>query len=156
MAAAVAVRDAEVASGSALLSVQGISVRFGGIVALDELTFQVAPGEILGLIGPNGAGKTTLFDCLSRVCLPDAGDILLSGQSILDQPPHAIPQLGIARTFQSNRAVRGHERGRQRQGWMSFVHKVGLPNQRATAAVVAGRGAPDRRTGRRADGIPGP
>jgi branched-chain amino acid transport system ATP-binding protein len=101
MAAAIAVRDAEAAGGSALLSVQGISVRFGGIAALDDLTFHVAPGEILGLIGPNGAGKTTLFDCLSRIYPPDAGDILLSGRSILDQPPHAIPLLGIARTFQS-------------------------------------------------------
>jgi branched-chain amino acid transport system ATP-binding protein len=82
------------------LSVQGVSVRFGGITALDGLSFDVAAGEIVGLIGPNGAGKTTLFNCLSRVYAPDAGEILLEGRSILGQPPHAIAALGIARTFQ--------------------------------------------------------
>ncbi|MGE0849328.1 MAG: ABC transporter ATP-binding protein [Hyphomicrobiaceae bacterium] len=83
------------------LSVRNVSVRFGGIVALDGVSFDVASGQIVGLIGPNGAGKTTLFNCLSRLYVPDSGDILFEGRSILDQPRHAIPRLGIGRTFQN-------------------------------------------------------
>src|SRR5439155_15670571 len=89
------------AAASPLLSVRNVSVRFGGIVALDGVSFDVAPGEIAGLIGPNGAGKTTLFNCLSRLYIPNEGDILFEGRSILSEPPHAIPQLGICRTFQN-------------------------------------------------------
>jgi branched-chain amino acid transport system ATP-binding protein len=88
-------------SGRALLSVQNVSVRFGGIVALDGVSFDVEPGHIVGLIGPNGAGKTTLFNCLSRLYIPNSGDIHFNGQSILTQPRHAIPELGIGRTFQN-------------------------------------------------------
>jgi branched-chain amino acid transport system ATP-binding protein len=101
MDAAVAVRIAPEASASALLSVRDVSVRFGGIVALNGVSFEVPPGAILGLIGPNGAGKTTLFNCLSRLYIPNSGDILFEGRSILDQPRHVIPQLGICRTFQN-------------------------------------------------------
>jgi branched-chain amino acid transport system ATP-binding protein len=78
-----------------------VSVRFGGIVALNGVSFDVPAGAIQGLIGPNGAGKTTLFNCLSRLYIPDEGDILFEGQSILAKPRHAIPQLGIGRTFQN-------------------------------------------------------
>ncbi|MCW5749455.1 MAG: ATP-binding cassette domain-containing protein, partial [Alphaproteobacteria bacterium] len=84
-----------------LLSVRGVSVRFGGIVALDGITFDVFPGQIAGLIGPNGAGKTTLFNCLSRLYEPNDGDILFEGKSVLDRPQHDIPLIGIARTFQN-------------------------------------------------------
>jgi branched-chain amino acid transport system ATP-binding protein len=105
MVAAVSVRVAPEgkpgASASALLSVRSVSVRFGGIVALNGVSFDIAPGEILGLIGPNGAGKTTLFNCLSRLYIPDTGDILFEGRSILNRPRHAIPKLGIGRTFQN-------------------------------------------------------
>lgn len=86
---------------AALLSVRGVSVRFGGIVALDGVSFDVDEGQIAGLIGPNGAGKTTLFNCLSRLYIPQAGEILVQGKSILTQPRHAIPVLGLARTFQN-------------------------------------------------------
>ncbi|MET0568748.1 MAG: ABC transporter ATP-binding protein [Hyphomicrobiaceae bacterium] len=85
----------------ALLSVRGVSVRFGGIVALDGVSFDIAEGQIAGLIGPNGAGKTTLFNCLSRLYIPHAGEISVEGRSILDQPRHAIPVIGLARTFQN-------------------------------------------------------
>jgi branched-chain amino acid transport system ATP-binding protein len=88
-------------SGRALLSVQSVSVRFGGIVALDGVSFDVEPGQIVGLIGPNGAGKTTLFNCLSRLYIPNSGDILFEDRSILAEPRHAIPELGIGRTFQN-------------------------------------------------------
>ena len=88
-------------SASPLLSVRNVSVRFGGIVALDGVTFDVFPGQIAGLIGPNGAGKTTLFNCLSRLYTPNGGDVLFEGKSILDRPRYDIPHIGIGRTFQN-------------------------------------------------------
>jgi branched-chain amino acid transport system ATP-binding protein len=88
-------------SNAPLLSVRDVSVRFGGIIALDGVSFDVFPGHITGLIGPNGAGKTTLFNCLSRLYTPNAGDVLFEGKSILRQPRYAIPQIGIGRTFQN-------------------------------------------------------
>jgi branched-chain amino acid transport system ATP-binding protein len=78
-----------------------VSVRFGGIVALDRVSFVVARGHILGLIGPNGAGKTTLFNCLSRLYTFSEGRIAFEGQSLLETPPHGIALLGIGRTFQN-------------------------------------------------------
>ncbi len=101
MVAAASMRAAPSTSGHALLSVQDVSVRFGGIVALDGVSFDVAPGQIVGLIGPNGAGKTTLFNCLSRLYIPNSGDILFEGRSILGESRHAIPEIGIGRTFQN-------------------------------------------------------
>jgi branched-chain amino acid transport system ATP-binding protein len=88
-------------SGSPLLSVRDVSVRFGGIIALDGVTFDVVSGQVAGLIGPNGAGKTTLFNCLSRLYTPNSGDILFEGKSILKRPRHDIPHIGIGRTFQN-------------------------------------------------------
>jgi branched-chain amino acid transport system ATP-binding protein len=85
----------------ALLTVRDVSVRFGGIVALDGVSFEVMPGEIVGLIGPNGAGKTTLFNCLSRLCECDRGSILFRGMSLARVPGHRVAALGVARTFQS-------------------------------------------------------
>jgi branched-chain amino acid transport system ATP-binding protein len=84
-----------------LLAVRDVSVVFGGIVALNGVSFDMHKGRILGLIGPNGAGKTTLFNCLSRLYQPSSGDILMEGQSILKRPPHKIAEIGIGRTFQN-------------------------------------------------------
>ena len=84
-----------------LLQVEHITVRFGGIVALDAVSFAVERGRVAGLIGPNGAGKTTLFNCLSRLYRYDAGRILFAGHSIDSAPRHAIAPLGIGRTFQN-------------------------------------------------------
>ncbi|MCG8689804.1 MAG: ABC transporter ATP-binding protein [Minwuiales bacterium] len=84
-----------------LLQVNGVIVRFGGIVALDGISFDIEEGSILGLIGPNGAGKTTLFNCLSRLYTPDEGEILFKGKSILQSPAHHIADIGIGRTFQN-------------------------------------------------------
>jgi branched-chain amino acid transport system ATP-binding protein len=84
-----------------LLEVRDVALRFGGIVALDGVSFELDEGQILGLIGPNGAGKTTLFNCLSRLYTPNRGDILFEGASVLDRPPHRIAEIGIARTFQN-------------------------------------------------------
>ncbi len=78
-----------------------MTVRFGGIVALDRVSFDIAPGQIVGLIGPNGAGKTTLFNCVSRLYIPSHGEILFDGRRLLDVPCHRIAELGIGRTFQN-------------------------------------------------------
>jgi branched-chain amino acid transport system ATP-binding protein len=84
-----------------ILSARDVGVRFGGIVALDGVSFDQDEGTILGLIGPNGAGKTTMFNCLSRLYTPNTGDIAFQGKSILKLAPHHIAGLGIARTFQN-------------------------------------------------------
>jgi branched-chain amino acid transport system ATP-binding protein len=85
----------------ALLSAEGVTRRFGGIVAVDGVSFDVAEGEIVGLIGPNGAGKTTMFNLITRLYRPDAGEIAFDGETLLRTPPHGIVKLGIARTFQN-------------------------------------------------------
>ena len=84
-----------------LLEVRDVIIRFGGIVALDGVTFDIPEGQIVGLIGPNGAGKTTLFNCLSRLYTPNEGDVLFKGYSILGLRADKIASLGIGRTFQN-------------------------------------------------------
>jgi branched-chain amino acid transport system ATP-binding protein len=86
---------------SPLLAVEDVGISFGGIVALDGVSFDLMPGQILGLIGPNGAGKTTLFNCLTGLYRLDRGDIRFAGRSIRTLPPHRITRIGIARTFQN-------------------------------------------------------
>jgi len=89
--------------GSPLLSVRDVSVRFGGIVALDGVTFDVFAGQIAGLIGPNGAGKTTLFNVLTGLYRQDEGVIRFQGEELRNVTPDRIARLGIARTFQNIR-----------------------------------------------------
>ena len=91
----------EGAAAEPLLEVSDVAVRFGGIVALDGVSFSMPKGIVQGLIGPNGAGKTTLFNCLSRLYVPNQGDIRFEGQSILTMSPHGIANIGIGRTFQN-------------------------------------------------------
>ncbi len=85
----------------ALLEVDGVTVRFGGIVALDGLSFGIDEGDICGLIGPNGAGKTTIFNVVSRIYDPTNGDVRFDGHDLLSMPAHRIAKVGIARTFQN-------------------------------------------------------
>ena len=87
--------------GQPVLEVRDVAVHFGGIVALDGVSFDIPKDLIVGLIGPNGAGKTTLFNCLSRLYTPNAGEILFKGRSLLGLPPNRIASLGIGRTFQN-------------------------------------------------------
>lgn len=85
---------------SALLQVRGVSMRFGGIQALQEVSFEVQARSICGIVGPNGAGKTTLFNCLGSLYRPTAGEIVFAGVPIAKRPAHRIAALGLARTFQ--------------------------------------------------------
>ncbi|WP_088343398.1 MULTISPECIES: ABC transporter ATP-binding protein [Rhodomicrobium] len=126
-----------------LLEVKSVAVRFGGIVALAGVSFDLPRGQILGLIGPNGAGKTTLFNCLSRLYQPSAGDILFEGASILARPAHRIAEIGIGRTFQNvalfdrltvlqNVMIGAHARGRS--DYLSDA--LGLPSVTARDAEL--------------------
>jgi branched-chain amino acid transport system ATP-binding protein len=107
-----------------LLEIAQLTMRFGGIVALENVSFTVSKGRIAGLIGPNGAGKTTLFNCLSRLYRPERGDVRLNGRSLRQCTASDIAAIGIGRTFQSpalfasmtaldNVKVGGHARGRR-------------------------------------------
>src|SRR4030081_1918273 len=131
-----------------MLAIEGISVRFGGVVALDQVGFDVAPGEICGLIGPNGAGKTTLFNCLSRLYRFDQGTIAFEGRPLPRSPIHRVAALGIGRTFQNlalfrsltvreNIMIGGH--CRTRGGF--FANAVSLPLVRREERLLAGRAA---------------
>ncbi|MDA0215520.1 MAG: ABC transporter ATP-binding protein [Cyanobacteria bacterium] len=90
-----------------LLEVRELSRRFGGLLALDRVSFAVQTGEIFGLIGPNGAGKTTLFNLISGVTPPTGGAVLWRGAAITGQAPHRLNRLGLARTFQNLRLFDG-------------------------------------------------
>jgi branched-chain amino acid transport system ATP-binding protein len=86
---------------TALLEVEDLTLRFGGVTAVDGVTFNVARGEIAGLIGPNGAGKTTCFNCITRLYQPQRGSIAFRGDDVLRLPAHAVAGRRIARTFQN-------------------------------------------------------
>lgn len=89
------------AGASALLQVRDVTITFGGLVALDSVSFDVEEGQIVGLIGPNGAGKTTMFNCITRLYKPDSGSITFAGDDLLRVPPYGVSSRGIARTFQN-------------------------------------------------------
>ena len=84
-----------------LLQLRNVTRRFGGVVALDDVSLDVEQGEIAGLIGPNGAGKTTAFNVITRLYRPESGEITFDGESLLGTPPHKVVRQGIARTFQN-------------------------------------------------------
>ena len=109
-----------------LLSLRNVTRRFGGVVALDGVSFDVEAGQISGLIGPNGAGKTTAFNVITRLYTPTEGEVLFAGESLLKTPVHGIVRRGIARTFQNvelfrtmtvldNVLVGAHTRGGDRE-----------------------------------------
>jgi branched-chain amino acid transport system ATP-binding protein len=84
-----------------LLQLKNVTRRFGGVVALDDVSLDVEQGEIAGLIGPNGAGKTTAFNVITRLYRPESGEVTFDGESLLRTPPHGVVRRGIARTFQN-------------------------------------------------------
>ena len=121
-----------------LLDVQDITVRFGGIVALDGLSFTIDENQICGLIGPNGAGKTTMFNVVSRIYEPSAGQLHFDGDDLLRVAPHGIADHGIARTFQNlalfpsmtlleNVMVGAHSQGKV--GFVQAVSRLGVGSE---------------------------
>lgn len=135
-----------------LLRVAGVSKRFGGIVAVDDISIDVARHRVTGLIGPNGAGKTTLFDLISGVSSPNSGDVLFEGRPIQGMQSHAVARLGIGRTFQSVRVfnemtVRENlevaDRNGRHRGGQGFEDRMGAAlvfvNMAAHQGALAGR-----------------
>jgi branched-chain amino acid transport system ATP-binding protein len=129
----------------ALLSVQDVTLRFGGIVALDRVSFDVMGGTIAGLIGPNGAGKTTVFNVITRLYRPEAGTLELEGDSLLSTPAHRIVHRGIARTFQNinlfrtmtvleNVLIGAHAQRGGEADALETLDYVGLSGHRQTSA----------------------
>jgi len=128
----------------ALLEVRDLSVRFGGVVALDRVSFEVGAGELVALIGPNGAGKTTLFNVITRVYRPSGGTVLVDGRSVLSIRPHNVIRHGLARTFQNLALFRSMtvlenvlvgDHTRTRSGWL----EASVPLPSATSAEAASR-----------------
>jgi branched-chain amino acid transport system ATP-binding protein len=87
----------------ALLQLKDVSINFGGLRAVDSLSFEISSGQIVALIGPNGAGKTTVFNIITGVYRPTSGQVLWQGKDVTGMPPHGIAKLGIRRTFQTIR-----------------------------------------------------
>jgi branched-chain amino acid transport system ATP-binding protein len=94
-------RPAPPAPAPALLRMTGVTLRFGGVTALDGVSFDVRPGELFAVIGPNGAGKTSIFNCINGAYRPQSGSIRLGGEELIGHSPPAIARLGVARTFQN-------------------------------------------------------
>ncbi len=140
-----------------MLDVQGVSKRFGGLLAVSDVSFQVASGEIVALIGPNGAGKTTLFAIVSGFLNPDSGRVVFDGRDVTGYKPHRICRLGLVRTFQlvqpfaglsvrENIAAAGHNRIASRRDALARAGEIAEQvamgdrlDQPAGALTVAGR-----------------
>ena len=129
-----------------LLEVDDVSVRFGGIVALDGLSFTIDEGQICGLIGPNGAGKTTMFNVVSRIYEPSSGAVRFGGRDLLSVPAHGIAGLGIARSFQNlalfpsmslleNTMTGAHSRART--GFWRAALRLGVKREEASLRAEA-------------------
>jgi branched-chain amino acid transport system ATP-binding protein len=128
----------------ALLDVRELSVRFGGVVALDRVSFTVDAGEVVALIGPNGAGKTTLFNVITRVYRPSSGSVLVDGEPVSRMPAHHVIRHGLARTFQNVALFRSMtvlenvivgDHIRTPSGWLEST----IPMPRAVRAESAAR-----------------
>ena len=119
-----------------LLKIEGITKRFGGLVALSEVGLTINKGEIYGLIGPNGAGKTTLFNVLTGLYQPDEGSFTFNGRDLFRKKPHVVVEAGIARTFQNIRLF----------GEMTALENVMVGRHVRTKAGALGAILRDRRT----------
>jgi branched-chain amino acid transport system ATP-binding protein len=133
-------------STTPLLSARDLTVRFGGVLAVNRVSFDVRQGEVFTLIGPNGAGKTTVFNLISRIYNPTEGGIHYQDQPLTEQPPHRIAALGIARTFQNielfehatvlQNLLIGHHIHRGAGFWSNLLH---LPGTRAAELAARRR-----------------
>ncbi|HZS34396.1 MAG TPA: ABC transporter ATP-binding protein [Methylomirabilota bacterium] len=131
----------------AILRTEDLTVRFGGLTALDRVSLSVRRGEIRAVIGPNGAGKSTLFNCITGVLRPTAGRILIDGQDITGLPPHAVSHKGVARSYQITNILPGAtvlENVRiaaqsRRHGWCVWRHHRAFPDlvERSRAVLAA-------------------
>ena len=120
-----------------LLAVEGVAVAFGGVKVLQDVDFEVRPGEIRGLIGPNGAGKTTLLNVICGIHRPDAGEVRLDGVPITGRKPSSIARLGLGRTFQTSQLFRG----------MTVLENLmaGLHRRTVSSFLAAGLALPSHR-----------
>jgi branched-chain amino acid transport system ATP-binding protein len=140
-------------NGHPLLEARDVTVRFGGLTAVDAVSAAFAPGELVGIIGPNGAGKTTFFNALSGVVMPTSGELYAAGVRLTGAKPHRFAQAGVARTFQTPRVFAELSvaanidfglqfAGRHRQAsWLlkdetSILHLIGLAAQAALPAAA--------------------
>ena len=131
-----------------VLRTEGLTIRFGGLTALNNVNFEVKRGEIRAIIGPNGAGKSTFFNCLTGVLRPTAGRVLFNGENIAGLPPNRISQKGIARSYQitnilpnattlENVRIAAQSR---RHGWSMLTHHARLPRPHRQGRSGAGVG----------------
>jgi len=134
----------------ALLEIDALRLRFGGVVALDGVSFTLGGGEILGLIGPNGAGKTSVFNCISRLYAPDSGAIRWRGRPLDRVARHDLARLGIARTFQAPALFAGLN---LRETVMLGAHAVSRGGFLANALRLPGARREERRIGEIADAL---
>jgi branched-chain amino acid transport system ATP-binding protein len=128
--------DSGARSEGVVLAVENVSKHFGGLAALDQVSFEVSAGEIFGLIGPNGAGKTTLFNVITALYVPDSGHVRLRTRTLSGCKPHAVVQHGLARTFQNIRLFAN----------MTALENVMVGRHVRTAAGVFGAILRDRAT----------
>jgi len=135
-------------SSEVILRTEGLTKRFGGIVAVNNVSLSIRQGEIVGIIGPNGAGKTTLINCITGVYKPDSGRVYLMGVDITGKPPHEIALNGIARTWQkvrpftkmtvleavtSGALLRTNDVSKARDEALKILSKIGFPENKYTA-----------------------
>ena len=126
-----------------LLQIEGLGIAFGGLKAVDDVSFAVKPGEIVSVIGPNGAGKTTLFNMISGVYLPGQGKVMLDGEDVTGLAPHRLAERGLSRTFQNlqifqsmsvlDNAMAGHH---LRERGSVLADLLGLPSSRRRTRIT--------------------
>ncbi|TDH35199.1 ABC transporter ATP-binding protein [Pseudohoeflea suaedae] len=130
-----------------LLQVSGLGISFGGVKAVEDVSFAVAPGEIVSVIGPNGAGKTTLFNMISGIYLPGRGSVSLDGTDVTGVPPHRLAEMGLSRTFQNlqifqemtvlDNVLAGYHLSERGSVWADLLSLPGMRRRAARARAGA-------------------